>query len=376
MKIANRKKLITIIIKPTFNCNLRCSYCYLTNYTKLDSFVMSTNSIKKLIDELLLLYESQISTRINFIWHGGEPLLWGVEKYRTIFEYTDKHKGNLFFSHSIQTNLTLINDEYIQLFKEYNVRIGFSLDGPKDINDSFRKRIDGSGTYDTIIRNISKCRDAGLNVGAIIVASSAFKNRINSLYQFVCAHELNFKFNPLFLTGEASNCQTLSLTPLEYAQMSNELFDLWFFDKEHHIKESTFEDIASAFLTENKITKGCMFSRNCQDNFLAISPRGDVFPCGRFCDTDTTNSYGNINKEPLEIIIKRKKESAQYKRAEFIANSGCKDCSFYDICHGGCLHDGYLNGGNFETKTFLCTAYKIIFSHIRDRVQQYIGQYR
>lgn len=324
------------------------------------------------MDEFILLEEQKDPTRITFIWHGGEPLLWGVDNFREIFSYTAKFKENVSFSHRVQTNLSLINDEYIELFREYNVRIGFSLDGPKEINNRYRKRIDGSGSYDTIIKNLYKCRDAGFNVGAIIVATSAFKNCIPELYRFICENKLNFKFNPLFISGEASNCHDLSLTPIEYAQMSNELFDLWFFDRENHINESTFEDIASSFLAQNKKTNGCMFSRNCQDNFLAISPHGDVFPCGRFCATDTTYSYGNINYDSLEIILKRRKESAQYRRAEIITKSGCRNCDFFDICHGGCLHDGYLNSGYFESKTFLCAAYKLIFSHIRNRVQQYL----
>lgn len=366
---------MTIIIKPTFNCNFRCSYCYLTNNVKSDTLIMNYKDAENLISQIVTFCKKNSRRRLTIIWHGGEPLLWGIENYRSIFAFAAQLTDDIRIRHCLQTNLSLINEDYIDLFKKYNVRIGFSLDGPKDINDRYRKRIDGRGTVDTIIRNLYKCRDAGLNVGAIVVASSVLKNRIPELYRFICEYKLNFKFNPLFLAGEASNCQNLSLTPLEYAQMSNELFDLWFFDKEHHIKESTFEDIASAFLTENKITKGCMFSRNCQDNFLAISPRGDVFPCGRFCDTDPTHSYGNINEEALEDILNRRKESSQYKRAEFISKSGCRECSFFDICHGGCLHDGYLNGGNFESKTFLCAAYKIIFGHIRKRVQKYLLPY-
>ena len=347
----------------------------MTNCVKSTDAIMNLDIAESLITQAISLCKNHDRHMLTIIWHGGEPLLWGIENYRYIFALTKQLAEGICVRQCLQTNLSLIDEEYIELFKKYNVKIGFSIDGPKEINDKYRKKKDGSGSHDTIIQNLYKCREARLNVGVIIVASSAFKGRIPELYRFICKHRLNFKFNPLFMAGEASKCNDLSLTPLEYAQMSNELFDLWFFDKEHHIKESTFEDIASAFLTKTKKTKGCMFSKNCQDNFLAISPRGDVFPCGRFCDTDTTHSYGNINEEALEDILNRRKESSQYKRAEFISKSGCRDCSFFDICHGGCLHDGYLNGGNFESKTFLCAAYKLIFGHIRNRVQNYLVPY-
>ena len=335
--------------------------------------MMTLTLAKRIIDNLVRLPNLHaLHKGLTLIWHGGEPLLWGIENYRRIFAYTEKFRNKVSIRHAIQTNLSLINEEYIELFLDYNVRVGFSLDGPKELNDACRKKIDGSGTYDTIMENLYKCRDAGLSIGAIIVAGSAFKSRIPELYRFVCDHKLNFKFNPLFVSGEANDRKELSLTPIEYARMSIELFDLWFFDRKNQIMESTFLDIACAFLPENRRIKGCMFSKNCQDNFMAISPRGDIFPCGRFCDTDTTNSYGNIRSETLETILQRRKTFAQYKRAEIINNSGCNDCSFFNICHGGCLHDGYLSTGTFESKTLLCVAYKMIFTHIQKRVQEII----
>ena len=152
------------------------------------------------------------------------------------------------------------------------------------------------------------------------------------------------------------------------------------------VSESNFVEIASNIAT-GKPT-GCMFTKNCQDNFLAIAPTGDVMPCGRFCDNDLLQySYGNLHREPLADILPRIKETETYKRAEYIAATGCKDCRWYHICHGGCLHDGFLASSDFRHKTFLaqlnvflkvlsspkgclCPAYKKIFAHIEHRLQE------
>jgi len=330
---------------------------------------MPISTAKLLIDQVAQYMSRRHRKSVTILWHGGEPLLWGINKFKEIFEYTDKFKDTITFRHSIQTNLSLINNDYIQLFKDYHVRVGFSLDGVKEINDSQRKKHDGTGTFDDIIEKVDLCRASGLNVGAIIVASSAFKGRISELYEFMRGKRLNFKFNPLFLSGEAEHCKNLSLTPSEYANMAIELFDLWFYDPIITIKESTFIDIASAFISESGHTSGCMFAQNCQQNIIAVSPHGEIFPCGRFCETDTRFSYGNINAESLEKIMSQRRQSEPYVRYEFIKDSNCGKCQFFSLCHGGCLHDGYLNGGGFKTKTFLCAAYKKFFLHIKKRIE-------
>ncbi len=361
---------MTIIIKPTFNCNFRCSYCYLSNDVKTDCHVMSIDLAKLIIEQIKDFISKRPRKSVTLLWHGGEPLLWGIDNFKQIFEYTDSFKDTVLFRHSIQTNLSLIDDRYITLFKEYGVRVGFSLDGIKSINDNQRKKADGSGTFDCIIDKVDKCRSAGLNVGAIIVASSAFKGRIYELYQFLRNKRLNFKFNPLFLSGEATNCKDLSLSPNEYAQMAIELFDLWFYDPEKRINESTFIDIASYFITDKMRTTGCMFATNCQQNIFAVSPYGEIFPCGRFCETDTRFSYGNINNQPLKAILANRKTSESYARFSYLREKGCNKCQFFNLCHGGCLHDGYLNGVDFKSKTFLCAAYKKIFKYIMLRMSE------
>ena len=133
------------------------------------------------------------------------------------------------------------------------------------------------------------------------------------------------------------------------------------------ITESNFVEIASNIVS--KKTTGCMFGRNCQDNFFPIAPTGDVMPCGRFCDDDLLHySYGNLHEETLSDILPRIKQSEIYKRSEYIEKGSCKHCKWLDICHGGCLHDGFLKSGDFRSKTFLCASYKKIFAHIEKRM--------
>ncbi|MDE5998984.1 MAG: radical SAM protein, partial [Bacteroidaceae bacterium] len=284
--------------------------------------------------------------------------------------YMEKEFIDISYKNSIQSNLSLINDDYIDLFIRYNVNVGFSLDGAKEINDILRVDIDGNGTFNRIMSNVEKCRRKKLNVGCIVVGNKEHVGHMLELYDFLCNYNLSFRFNPLFNSGEAkNNIYEYGITPDEYAQMMVDLFDIWYFDNNHSIKESNLEEMASNLLWPNPVH--CLFGKNCQDNFFAIAPTGDVMPCGRFCDVSLKQyAYGNLHEETLAEILPRIKQSEAYKRSEYIEQSNCKLCKYFDICHGGCLHDGFLKSGDFKSKTFLCSAYKKIFAHIEKRLKE------
>lgn len=361
---------MVVIIKPTYACNLRCKYCYLSNDTKTEKMSFDIEFAKQIILNIKQVLYKQHKKKLNIIWHGGEPLLWGVNNFRTILQFALEELSEFELKHSIQTNLTLIDKEYIELFKQYNVHVGFSLDGDRIINDSQRVFVNEGGTFDVIMQKLELCKKHGLSVGCIVVGSKKHIGHIPELYDFLSRNKLNFKFNPIFAAGEAvNNIDKYSITPEEYASMAIELFDLWFYDKEHKVIESNFVEIASNIVT--KYTSGCLFGKNCQENFIAITPSGDVMPCGRFCDNSLKNySYGNLKTESLEQILFKVRRSDIYQRFTYIEKSACSMCEFFKICHGGCLHDGFLRSGDFKSKTFLCAAYKRIFSHILKRLNE------
>lgn len=360
---------MVIIIKPTYSCNFRCKYCYLSNGTKNNSTRFDVSFINDAIRQVKeYVLNNKLRKKITFIWHGGEPLLWGIENFRKVLEFQEKELSELDYGNSIQTNLSLLTEDYVDLFIKHDVHIGFSIDGFRELNDSQRVFADGSGTYDTIIDRLNFARAKGLSMGCIIVGTKNSIGKVKELYQFVCELKLNFKFNPLFISGEAQNNDAeLGITPQEYANMAIELFDLWYNDTKSRITESNFVEIASNLLTGH--TSGCLFGKNCQEHFLAIAPTGDVFPCGRFCDESTAAySYGNLHADRLEDILAKAKNSDGYNRFKYIEDSGCRSCAYFSVCHGGCLHDGYLKNGDFKSKTFLCPAYLKIFKHIKEIV--------
>lgn len=360
----------SVIVKPTYSCNFRCKYCYLSNETKQQSQLFDIDFAKQVVQQLKVLLQDKPRRKLTVIWHGGEPMLWGIDNYRKIWAYMQQELTGCEVQNSMQTNLSLVTDEWIDLFLQYDVHVGFSLDGTQAIHDQQRVGIHGEPTFERIIANYRRCKERGMHIGCIVVGSKKHIGHITELYRFMRDEGLGFKFNPLFCSGEAqNNIDDYGITPDEYAQMAIELFDLWYDDQQGKITESNFVEIASNIAT-GKPT-GCMFSQNCQDHFLAIAPTGDVMPCGRFCDNDLLQYYyGNLHHETLADILLRIKQTETYRRAEYIANSDCAKCKWYHICHGGCLHDGFLASGDFRHKTFLCPAYQRLFAHIEKRLKE------
>ncbi len=358
-----------VIIKPSYGCNLNCRYCYLSSETKVyDSF--DVDFILPVIKQIKDYCEGHHRQNLTLIWHGGEPLLWGIDNYNKVLSYMRNEFKDYPYKNLIQTNLTLLTQEFIDLFKEFNVKLGFSLDGPKSIHDQNRVTRRGNGTFDLVMNKLELCRKNDFHVGCITVATSKHIGRINELYSFMNQNKISFKMNPLFISGEAvKNENDLGLSINEYAKLIIELFDLMFDDPNCQISNSNFVEIASSLIS-NK-TNGCLLGENCQGNFLAISPKGEVFPCGRFCDNDyEIYAYGNLHIDSFDDIMNKIYESEPYKRYQYIKNSDCNKCEFYSICHGGCMHDGFLSSGDFKHKTLLCPAYKVIFSHIKKKLKE------
>lgn len=357
------------IISPTYECNLRCKYCYLSNQTKSTHHKIDVDFAKDIVLQIKAFLELKKEKKVTFIWHGGEPLLWGKNNFKTIFQFIKKQLKNFEVHNSIQTNLTLIDNEYLDIFTEYNVSIGGSLDGINIIHNSLRISKIGAPTFDIVMNNLALCREKGLKINCIVVANKHHIGQIAHIYNFFKTRNINFKFNPLFLSGEASlENEEYGITPQQYADMCIELLELFIGDADGGIVESNLIEIISNIITERP--KLCAFIRNCQDHFLSIAPNGDVFPCGRFGNNTLLKySYGNLHKESMVDIYNKVQKSVIYRRFQYIENSSCKDCEFMSICHGGCLHDGFLNSGDFQHKTFLCEAYKKIFSYIKNKTE-------
>ena len=151
-----------LLAKPTgATCNLDCKYCFFLSKEMLypgDRFRMSDQLLETYIRQLL---EAQPADEVNVAWQGGEPTLMGLDFFKRSIEYVEKYrKPGQRILHTMQTNGTLLNDEWCAFFKEHNFLVGLSVDGPKEMHDAYRVNKGGEGSFDQVMRALGNAAPA------------------------------------------------------------------------------------------------------------------------------------------------------------------------------------------------------------------------
>lgn len=356
--------MMTIIAKVTHKCNLNCKYCCVGEGE--DGYIMSETTLSTLISTA-----SQYCRDVTMIWHGGEPLVPGIDFYKKIVYHQKRYPG-CHFRNSIQTNGTLLTPELIRFFKQNNFHIGFSLDGCEMSHNLNRPYKGGAPSFDKILDSIRRVeKEYNRQCGAICIINRITAGYIKEIYDFAKTSKIMFKFNPQYRAGRAIINSDLELSNDEIAQALIKLFDLWFDDSEQeraHISQfvSFVQSITSINQGHDGSAFDCGFGKKCQKRFIAVSPQGDIYPCGKFVDEEEFK-YGNIAEFNLDNYLTntRRQEILNYSKN---TGAACDSCRFKTMCNGGCPNNSFLFYGDLEHSNPFCDAYKTLFEHIENRL--------
>jgi uncharacterized protein len=346
---------------PTDACNLACDYCYVLNKPETR---MSEDLARRTVDQVLGRNDPSQLTR--FIWHGGEPLMAGLEFYRSICRYVrDAHPRHR-VEHLLQTNGTLLRGPWIDFFLEEDFKVGISLDGDKWLHDAHRRTREGCGSFDIVLRNAQDARARGLITGFICVLTRQSLPHAREIYEFFHKRQFDFSFHGVTsLTPQMVN--TLSITPAEYAQASVELFDLGFYQPEPRVT-----DVSPSLHYLRSILLGhssgyCVMAEKCGEEYISVEPDGNVSVCDRFAGNPAM-SFGNLSRDPLETILQSPVRQQLLHRWEALRNGECAGCAWGDICHGGCPHEAWAHRQTTLARDANCSAYRQIYQHVADVV--------
>jgi uncharacterized protein len=363
-KTSNTKQLmksVTVVARPTNDCNLGCRYCYVPDEIKKPE-IMDLDIAFKFMDSFGEIAVDTPPKGVRIIWHGGEPMLPGIEFYREIVKMQRElsEKWKIKYENSIQTNGTLIDDEWAMFFKKHRFHVGISLDGPRELNDKTRVYRDGSGTFDKIVRGIKTIRKYGVKAGIIATITNESVHRMEELYELAKELGIGIKMNPL-VPSENTERYDISLDMNAFARRAIELFDLWI-DEEGGTRLDFAEDLIESLLLGRPID--CRSLRNCQNRFIAVGPNGDLYPCSRFYGHEGF-VYGNINDDLPDVLTSpyRQQFVERYEHLE-----ECHECEFTPICYGGCPHTAYVVHETIFEKDPMCEIFKALYSHISDRL--------
>lgn len=358
---------VELLIKPTsYDCNLNCVYCFYKKTSRLygeGKHRMNYETLEKLISEAINYSEGGPCI---FSWQGGEPLLAGIEFFKKVIEYQKKYgKSGQKISNSIQTNGTLINEEWIKLFKEYNFFIGISLDGPREIHNYYRKDFRGKGSFNRVMEGLSLLKKDVVEFNILSTIGKETSKYPEKIFNFFLSNQLHFiQFIPAVDRDiKKKKMADFSVQPDEYGNFLCKIFDMWWNDGNPYVSIRLFDNILEILLGIE--TSSCMFKSEC-GSYVVVEANGDVYPCDFFVHKEW--KLGNIWENSFaELFEKVKLKFGKLKR---LSPEKCRNCQWNFICNNGCLWFRWVKNGNLEDIDYFCNCYRRFFSYTIERFKR------
>jgi len=326
-----------LVIKVTENCNSDCIYCY---SHEENSSIMNSEILKKIvvrINEFLTEYPEE---RIDLIWHGGEPLLAGVEFYRTAHEYFKKYCKDTGerISHSIQTNLTLFNKSFAEVFTDMGI---LSIGTSYDQAPGMRGLCKGIGYLDynkNFFKGLGLLYRYSLNWGLIYVATKQSIINPPAVFHFLTNLQINsnLTINPVTvsLKKELTSSQNYEITPEEYMDFLGAIFPEWWNNRGRYKNVQPFTSLHSCIIKNEK--ENCMHFGICEadSNKIIINPDGTYLDAD---DSDPLNNiYGSVTDKNLDSVYREINGKYSDKKNQQYSSGICAGCRFISLCGMDC----------------------------------------
>ncbi|XHU85472.1 anaerobic sulfatase maturase [Peribacillus muralis] len=348
------------------DCNLSCDYCY---YSTCGGKAKGKNRIDPdLLRRFIQQYMSETNGIASFVWQGGEPLLAGFDFFQEVVtlqaEFAPPHT---IISNAIQTNATLINEQWARFFKKHRFLVGVSLDGPEEINDRRRVTGTGVGSYRQVMRGIEHLRKEGVEFNILTVVHEGNIDRAAELVRFYKQEDFkNIQFLPCmdFRAQQVDKPGVYTITPEQYGKFLCEAFDVWYENGEPKLSIRMFDNMLRVQL--NYESEFCVHRETCPKT-LVIERNGDAYPCDFYIDD--RYKIGNVGVDSLADILNHDNFNTFVNRKKQLPES-CSTCQYLKYCHGGCPRNRMWDGENAIETDYFCTSYQMFYSYTEDRMLQ------
>jgi len=389
-----------VLAKPTGAiCNLDCKYCFFLSKEMLypgDRFRMSDELQKTYIQQLL---ESQPLGELNIAWQGGEPTLMGIDFFRRAIVYVEKYrKPGQSVLHTIQTNGTLLTDEWCAFFSEHRFLVGLSVDGPKPMHDAYRVDKRGRGSFDDVMRAYDALRryNVDVNILCTIHAANAdfplevyrfFRDELHANYlQFIPIVERTTEAliplanlgwgkrpggdRPLYIQHGAQ-VTARSVGAEQFGRFLIAIFDEWVRRDVGKVFVQTFDVALGSWVGQHNL---CIFSPTCGDA-VALEHNGDLYSCDHYVEPEYR--LGNICETPIGALVASPRQRAFGQHKLDSLPKYCRECSVLFACYGECPRNRFILAPDGEPGlNYLCAGYKRFFNHINPAMNTMAGLLR
>jgi len=352
-------------------CNLNCQYCYYLNkqeaYGKGEVFRMPDDILETYIVQHI---EACPGTRVGFSWHGGEPTLLGIEYFGKIVALQRKHKSpDLLVFNGIQTNGTLLDEDWCRFLATEHFGVGLSLDGPKEMHDRYRLSRTGEPSHERAVRGFSLLTQHGVPCDVLCVVHAQNVAHPIEVYRFfkdIGARYIGFLPLVERETGTATSVSSRSVPAEALGTFLCSIFDEWISEDVGRMHVQLFDEAAAEALGQEHSL--CIFRKECGD-LPVIEHNGDFFSCDHFVDQE--HRLGNIRETHLVELLESQAQRAFGQSKSRELPRWCRTCEVLAMCNGGCPKDRFLKAPDGENGlNYLCAGYKQFFKHCRPFLDQ------
>ena len=371
-------KPLYVMLKPAgAHCNLACKYCYY-----LEKSHLYQNSLRHLMsDEMLEQFtreyiEAQTMPQVLFTWHGGEPLMRSIDFYKKALALQKKYAHGKQIDNVIQTNGTLLTDEWCEFFAKNHWLVGISIDGPQEYHDHYRVTPAGKPSWEKVMQGIQLLKKHRVEWNAMAVVNAYNAEHPLEFYHFFRDNGCQYlQFTPIVerLT-EHEDGRTLasladdreipladaSVTPQQWGNFLCTIFDDWV----RHDVGKTFVEIFDCTLANwmGVLPGICAYSKEC-GHAGVMEHNGDVYSCDHFVFPEY--KLGNIRDHTLIEMLYGDKQHAFSRLKHTSLPRQCKECDMEFACHGECPKNRFEKDKYGEPGlNYLCKGYYQYYSHV------------
>ncbi|MBN1272866.1 MAG: anaerobic sulfatase maturase [Candidatus Aminicenantes bacterium] len=367
-----------IFIKPSGSlCNLHCSYCYYLEKKELYPDMESFRMPEALLEEYIIQHiNASPEKTVRFSWHGGEPTVLGLDFFRMAVSLQKKHRpAGYHIANGMQTNGTLLDENWGRFLAKEGFYVGLSLDGPKEFHDIHRRTKKGKSSFEKTMHGYEILKKHGVSRDILCVVHNDNVKYPERVYHFFKDIEASYiTFLPLVeRSPETERGISERTVPSEaWGEFLCTVFDEWVSRDIGWIKVQIFEEAArTAFGQEHSL---CIFRPTCGD-VPVIEHNGDFYSCDHFVDPG--HRLGNIQKTPLVELLESPAQRAFGLAKLKTLPRACLECDVREMCNGGCPKNRFLKTADGEENlNYLCSGYKSFFQHCRPWVEEVGVQWR
>ena len=371
-------KPLYVMLKPAgSHCNLACKYCYYLEKNKLyptaQRHLMSDEILEQFTREYI---EAQTMSQVLFTWHGGEPLLRSIDFYRKALSLQQKYAGGRRIDNVIQTNGTLLTDEWCEFFAQNHWLVGISIDGPQPDHDHYRLTAAGKPSWKKVMQGIKLLKKHGVEWNAMAVVNADNANHPLEFYRFFKENGCQFlQFTPIverltrhedgrtlasLADKDEISLSEASVAPEQWGYFLCAIFDEWVRKDVGKIFVEIFDCTLANWMG---ISPGiCAYSKEC-GHAGVMEHNGDVYSCDHFVFPEY--KLGNIRDHSLIDMLygEQQQEFSRLKHSSLPRQ--CKECDMEFACHGECPKNRFMKDKYGDSGlNYLCPGYYHYYQHV------------